>query len=187
MPLKRTAALAVAGFVVLGGGATAFAATQRPGSPAGDPASTDTLVPQPTDPGVPGGAAAAVAGIGDITVDPDTGALTGPGFTLQPPTTAPDGSATFSGTGPDGRPHTATITPGVDGSWPTVTIDGRDLRTMIDEFLAQNPGLRMPDIAGRPGRPSITVPPEVRDYIDRAREALEGAVGGSLPAWPGQR
>ncbi|MBU3701139.1 MAG: hypothetical protein FGM58_03725 [Acidimicrobiia bacterium] len=184
MPLKRTAALAVAGFVVLGGGATAFAATQRPASPIGDPVSTDAVVPVPANLGDLGGLGTAM---GDITVDPDTGALTGPGFTLQPPTTAPDGSATFSGTGPDGRPHTATITPGLDGSWPTVTVDGRDLRTMIDEFLAQNPGLRMPDVPVPPGRPSITIPPEVRDYMDRAREALEDAFGGSLPAWPGRR
>lgn len=186
MPLKRTAALAVAGFVVLGGGATAFAATQRPASPAGDPVSTDVVVPAsvPANLDDLGGLGAA---IGDITVDPDTGALTGPGFTLQPPITAPDGSATFSGTGPDGRSHTATITPGVDGGWPTVTIDGRDLKAMIDEFLAGNPDLRMPDGAVPPGRPTITIPPEVRDYMDRAREALEGAVGGSLPAWPGRR
>ena len=185
MPLKRAAALAVAGFVVLGGGATAFAATQRPASPAGDPASTDAVVPvPPVNLGGPGGPGAAM---GDITVDPDTGALIGPGFTLQPPTTAPDGSATFSGTGPDGRSHTATITPGVDGARPTVTIDGRDLKAMIDEFLARNPGLQMPDVSIPPGRPAITIPPEVRDYMDRAREALEGAVGGSLPAWPGRR
>lgn len=172
MPLKRVAALAVSGFVVLGGGATALAATGTFSSEQ----TTTSVVSVASD--ARGSVALPSSDevrsmLDGLTVDPDTGAISGNGFTVQPPT-SDDGTATISGTGPDGEAHTATIAPGTDGSWPRITIDGRDLGSMIEQFRSEHPEVsRMPDL------PSVSIPPQVQDFMDRAREVIGGVLGGS--------
>lgn len=188
MPLKRTAALAVSSLIVLGGGATALAATGTFTSGASDAVNATPMVASdaaalPDLSGLP-----SFDGVGDllgaITVDPETGAIEGPGFSLQPPVTSPDGSATFSGRGPDGQSHSATITPGADGGRPTITIDGHDLGSMLDQFLGQHPELQAPNPATIPSIPPISVPPQFQQFLDQARDAIGGALGGSMPQWP---
>ena len=193
MPLKRTAALAISSLVVLGGGATALAATGTFSA-----APTDPVVAQPIASPIPDSLSGLLPDpstmpsfdgtelFDGITVDPATGALNGHGFTIQPPVTSPDGSATFSGSGPDGQSHSATITPGTDGGRPSITIDGHDLGSMLDQFLGQRPEITLPDPSAMPAMPTLpSMPPQLQQFLDQARSALDGALGGSLPQWPG--
>ena len=178
MPLKRTAALAVSGLVVLGGGAVALSVAGAIPSPSGASASASTAIASSAssdshDPMALPSPDEVQSMLDDLTIDPETGAIDGHGFTVQPPT-VDGGTATISGTGPDGEPHTATIAPGVDGSWPRITIDGHDLGSMIEQFRNDHPeSSKMPDL------PSISIPSPVQDFLDRARDVIGGVLGDS--------